>query len=61
METDDLISVWHVYKEINREAYSLSKTGLQLAKGQWQINEVSPTINYEYFHSPFMEEDPPFI
>jgi hypothetical protein len=33
METDDLISVWHVYREINREAYSLSKTGLRLAKG----------------------------
>jgi hypothetical protein len=59
MESYDMVSFRHVYREINRESNYLSKAGLRLNKGQWQISEIIPKGIFEFFHRPFMDEDPP--
>ena len=49
----DSITFTHVFREINGLADSLSKEGIQLPLGSWQVKEHSHDQVYRYFHRPF--------
>ena len=49
------ITCKHVYKERNKEADRLSKTGLELEMGTWRILEWKEAVIYELFHRPFID------
>jgi hypothetical protein len=40
------------------EANSLSKAGLWLDLGKWQLIEDRNGEHFEYYHKPFVEENP---
>ena len=39
-----------MYREINGEVDGLSKAGLHLENGQWNIQELKDSQHSEYFH-----------
>jgi hypothetical protein len=41
--------------EHNMEVDALSKAGIQLACGQWEILEFQDGEQFEYYHKPFHE------
>ena len=51
----DFITCKHVYRERNEEAERLSKAGLNLAMGTWEILETKDVEVYELFHRPFID------
>ena len=55
MESFDLISCTHVYKENNYQVDIALKEGLQLATGLWKNKERVENTVYEFFHCPFTE------
>ena len=50
METFDMISCEHVYRENNCQVDSASKEGLQLATGPWKVKDRLENTAYEYYH-----------
>ena len=55
METFDMISCAHVYRENNCQVDSASKEGLQLDTGLWKVKERLGNTAFEYYHRPFIE------
>ena len=47
--------------ENNRTTNTLSKEGLQLAAGQFQIVEQNQDQSFQYYHRPFMDRPGTFI
>jgi len=56
--TFDIITFYHVYGDLNREANTLSKSGLQMAYGKWTISKLKEGDHYDYYHRPFNEDLP---
>ena len=56
MESFDLITCTHVYRETNFQADSTSREGLLLDLGIWKIKERIGNDAYEYYHCPFFDE-----
>ena len=52
MESFDLISFTHVYRENNCQADSASKEGLLLDPGVWKVKERLGDVAFEYYHCP---------
>ena len=50
----ETISFTHVYKERNKEADKLSKKGLTLHWGEWNILETKDSTATEYPHRPYI-------
>ena len=57
LDTYASFSCRHVYRENNKEADKALKEGLQLALGQWKIQEMIEDTVHEYYHKPFIEGD----
>ena len=55
IESYDIFSWEHVYKENNRSTDIALKAGLQLALGQWKIREQIDNTFHEYYHHPFIK------
>ena len=55
MESFELITYTHVYKENNSQADSASKEGLLLDPGMWKVKEWLGDDAFEYYHCPFFE------
>ena len=55
LDSLDVFSCEHVYREKNCQADSTSKEGLQLAMGLWKFKERLENTAYEYYHRPFIE------
>ena len=55
MDSFDLITCAHVYRENNCQADSASKEGLQLDAGVWKVKEWLENSIFEYYHRPFIE------
>ena len=55
LDTIDLYSCSHVYRENNQEADLASKEGLQLIMGQWKIGEQLDGTIHSSYHCPFIE------
>ena len=51
----DSVTFTHVYKERNGLADRLSKEGMQLPLGTWQIEEHNQGQVFIYYHCPFHE------
>ena len=56
MESFELITYTHVYKENNCQADSTSKEGLLLDPGMWKVKEWIGDVAFEYYHRPFFDE-----
>jgi hypothetical protein len=50
----DSLVISHVYRDKNMVADTLSKAGLQLTLGQWQL-EYKGEDTYAFYHRPFIE------
>ena len=55
MESFDLITFIHVYRENNCQADSASKEGLLLDPGVWKVKERLGDVAFEYYHRPFFD------
>ena len=55
MDSFDLITCTHVYKENNCQADSTSKEGLQLYAGVWKIKERLDDVVSQFYHRAFIE------
>lgn len=44
----------HINRERNSHADRLSKDGLNLEQGIWQVMEFQDDTSYEYYHRPFI-------
>ena len=55
MDSFDVITCTHVYRENNCQVDSASKEGLQLDAGVWKIKERLEDPVFEYYHHPFIE------
>ena len=55
MESCDLISYTHVYRENNSQEGSASKEGLLLDPGVWKVKERLGDVAFEYYHRPFFD------
>jgi len=51
----DFFSCRHVYRDNNQAADQASKNGLNLAFGNWKIDEVRDGQHTSYYHRPFIE------
>ena len=51
----DSLTISHVYRNRNIVADALSKDGLQLALGQWDITEHKNGDTIFFYHRPFIE------
>ena len=54
MDSFDLITSTHVYRENNCQVDLASKEGLQLDAGVWKINERLNDDVFEFYHHPFI-------
>ena len=50
MESFELVTYTHVYRENNCQADSTSKEGLLLDLGVWKVKEQIADVAYEYYH-----------
>ena len=57
VETFDLITFTHVYRENNCQADYASKEGLLLDPGSWEVKECLGDEEYAYYHRPFFEQE----
>ena len=55
MESFDLITYTHVYKENNYQEDSASKEGLLLDPGVWKVKERIGEATFKYYHHPFFD------
>ena len=55
MESFELITYTHVYRDNNSQADSASKEGLLLDPGVWKVKEWLGDAAFEYYHRPFFE------
>ena len=55
IQTLDIFSCRHVYRENNQKADQASKEGLLLELGTWKINEERDGQSFAYYHRPFMD------
>ena len=55
MESFELITYTHVYRENNSQADLASKEGLLLDPGVWKVKERLGDDTFEYYHRPFFE------
>ena len=55
LDSYDVFSYRHIYRENNKEANKASKEGLLLMLVQWKINEEVDGAAHEYYHRPFIE------
>ena len=55
MESFDLITFTHVYRENNCQADSALKEGLLLDLGVWKVKERLGDVAFEYYHLPFFD------
>jgi ribonuclease HI len=51
----DSMTISHVYRNMNTIADALSKDGLQLALGQWDITEHIGGDTIFFYHQPFID------
>ena len=61
LDTFDTVTISHVYKDKNMTADTLSKEGLQLLQGQWNITENKGEDTNAFYHKPFTDEHELFI
>ena len=55
MESFELITYTHVYRENNNQANSASKEGLLLDPGMWKVKEQLGDDAFAYYHCPFLK------
>ena len=57
VESFDLITFTHVYRENNCQADFASKAGLLLDPGSWKVKERLRDEEYAFYHRPFFEQE----
>jgi ribonuclease HI len=55
LEYFDIVTISHVYRNMNMVADALSKAGLPLALGQWHITEYKEGETHAFYHCPFID------
>jgi len=55
LENFDMVTFSHVYRNKNMVADALSKVGLHLALGQWDIIEHKNGNSQNLYHRPFID------
>ena len=55
IQTFDVFSCRHVYKENNKTADQASKEGFRMDFGTWKIREERDGKSYEFYHRPYID------
>jgi ribonuclease HI len=55
LENFDTVTISHVYRNRNMVADALSKAGLHLALGHWDITEHKNGNSQNFYHRPFID------